>query len=519
MSEDLNNIEFDKHIQERYAKHTIAPPDNLWSKINNEAALLETDVLRKRAVFYKWFSFSLIALLGGVVILYQSNNNGKIPQEGLNDSKNSIEQNKNDLLVKEGENLGLKKTTKINSIKDVSSSNTQNKSEKLTNYTGLEIIDNTETKEIATTSIENERIKESYKGEGVDDNEAVSEVNNQEKIASEELLPINESIETSSPLILDNEKVENQSNTNRIIDSLTTVIVDLTQQLKSKDSINISDSNSVKMAESNTNNAVIPPIIPEKTLSRITVSALFLPTYSYRSLKLENSINDNELYNTNKIAKIQYNAGLTIGYNISDKLTIKLGVNYSKLNNEYELNNVRPNELPIVMDPANKSITIYSSLGTTVVNNLDEFEFAGDDEDDYELDDEDDFASLTFKEEQKFTFLNFPLTIGYELGKGKLKLVVEAGMVTSFTIRSSSKIDIANINKPENSIEIKDYHNIKSLNLSGTISVGAKYDLTKRFSLLLTPTYNNSFTNINKDNSSKIKPYSINFTTGLQYRF
>jgi len=516
VSEDLNNIEFDKHIQERYAEHAISPPDNLWSQINNEAALLETGVLRKRVVFYKWLSFSLIALLGGVVILYQLNNNDKIPQGGLNDSKNIIEQNKNDFLVKEDkETLAFKNSERITSDEINPTSTSQNNNEKLDNYIHSEIKNNIKTKEIAITNTENESAKTPYPV--FNDKQITSRTNNNDTITSKEPLPKNEEIVNLPSLIIDEKKIENESNANYIIDSLTTVIVDLTQQLEKQDSVLNTDSNFVEIAESSNNNAIVPPIIPEKTLSRITVSALFLPTYSYRSLK--NGANAADFYNKNQRVKIQYNTGLNVGYNITDKWTVRLGVNYSKLTNEYELNNVRPNELPIVMDPDNKSITVNSSLGTIVVNNLSEFEFAGDDEDDYELDDEDDFASLTFKEEQKFTFLHFPITIGYELGKGKIKLVVDAGIVISSIIGSSSKIDITNINKPENSIEIKDYHNTKGFYVGGIISLGAKYDLTKRFSLLLIPTYNNSFTNINKDHSSKIKPYSINFTTGLQYRF
>ncbi len=65
----------------------------------------------------------------------------------------------------------------------------------------------------------------------------------------------------------------------------------------------------------------------------------------------------------------------------------------------------------------------------------------------------------------------------------------------------------------------QDYHQTKSFGIGGTISIGAKYDITKRFSILFLPRYNNFFTNINNDSATKIKPYNFNFSTGLQYRF
>lgn len=307
-----------------------------------------------------------------------------------------------------------------------------------------------------------------------------------------------------------------KKNEKTIVDSLTNVIVELNEQLNNQDSISDNDTDTLDIA-SKPDSTTVPPVVSEKSLSKITVSAVFLPTYSYRSLQ-DAGGNATDFYNTNQNASFQYNAGIGVGYNISNKLTVNLGVDYNKLNQEVKLNDKRPKELPILQDPDNKKITFYSSLGTVEATNV-EFDFAGDDQDDIDLDDEDDFASLNFKEEQKFTFLNIPVTLRYELGKKRFKLLLQGGVITSITLSSSSKITLANIHKPEDIIEVKDYHQTKSFSFGGTISIGAKYDITKRFSVLFLPTYNNFFTNLNNDSATKIKPYNFNFSTGLQYRF
>jgi len=258
-------------------------------------------------------------------------------------------------------------------------------------------------------------------------------------------------------------------------------------------------------------------VIAEKTLSKITTALFFIPNYSYRGFQAASSTS--EFYKTNDKAKLRFSFGANVGYSILDKLTVHIGVSYHKLKNEIEVNDARPKELPIIMDPNNNSITINSSLGTVVATNLGRFKFEGDDEDDIYLDDEDDFASLNYKEEQEFVLLDIPLTMRYEMGKGKLKLLIEAGLIASIVMKDQSKIEISNVYSPDEIVSVKNFHQTKKMTLSGTIGVGVKYNLTKRFSLLIIPSYNNSFMDINKDNASTIKPKSLNFSTGLQFQF
>ncbi|PCJ24804.1 MAG: hypothetical protein COA97_09095 [Flavobacteriales bacterium] len=546
MSEEEENIVFDKHIKQKYAGHTVSPPKELWRNINNEAALLETDALRKRIIFYKVLSLALAVFLIGSVIFYPFNEETKIAQNNPIEVKNDFKPKKNNPTKKGKQNIVLKNNSVNKNHIETNSENELSSKKLKIERTFLEekpVHKNNVTPEIiqakkiiAPNNIsDKEPIKSTYSEELTDNQKNLANAtspkekeiappttNKNTDIQLEENdnqinVPILTNTTTPSDIFADNLTQSTQKNQQHTIDSLTNFIAELTAPSTKEEPIINNDSISAELNPA-PNSSPVPPIVTENTLSKVSLSALFLPTYSSRSLK--NITNNSEnFYNNNQPVKIQYNAELNVGYQFSNKWIVSLGINYSSLSQELDLKDKRPNELPILMDPDNNKMIIYSSLGTIEANNLNDFDFAGDDEDDIFLDDEDDFASLNFREEQRFTFLNVPLTIGYIMGKKKLKLIVQVGLVSSFTIKSSSKIEIANIYKEDNIIEIKNYHQTTGVNLGATLSTGAKYDVGKRFSILFLPTYNTSFTNLNKNNSSTIKPYSISLSTGLQYHF
>ena len=491
MSEELENIEFDKHIRERYANHGVPPSEKLWAKIDNNAAQLETSTIKNRLAFYKWITLGLSLLLVGTIIYYQfGTNNKKIAllsknNNGIEKVSNKTSHSINTVEIKETKN----KTSSIASTSNtIDKESIETKNSKNNQFIKIESTNLKITK--TTANNKNEKIIESSnKSDQISSNKTIktTKKNSNKKITPSFKKKIYYSlVDKKMNTITDipDEKQTNQIENNEIqfsaenkeeltrftetdknentsinngFEKPNEVIVELPNE--TMELITPIQSNSININRTEIKSRIIspPPIIPEKTLSRLTLSILFLPTYSSQFLTLSDNSKATELYNTNNTNKIQFNAGLTIGYNISNNLTVKLGANYSKLNNEYALNNVRPNELPIIIDPINKSIQINSALGTVLAENLDEFEFAGEGEDDYELNDEGDFASLSYKEEQKFTFIHFPLTIGYELGKGKIKLIVDLGIVTSYITKSSSKIEIINSNRPQEIIKKENY--------------------------------------------------------------
>ncbi len=545
MSEDLENMEFDKQIKKRYADESVSPPDNMWGKINYEATQLEATLLKQRISFYKWFSFSLITLLIGVSVISQFNNKNEAELANINANETSI-RDKNDLLgneVVEEKHLGNSSVGKnnvsetnskvaldivednqqhINTNRDFSESTENSDNNYTSNPTDRNNHSNDRSKtkknKVVSNKAENSIDNETTLSEKTENNTTplAHKNENSDKVTNEiekkePNANFNDTEAKTSNNARNNDTRElplttiniNSDNDKEIIDSLTNVIVDLTNKLAIQDSIFNTDS-IIEEPLANTNSAQAPPpIIPEATLSRIIVSALFSPIYSHRSLDGARET----FYNKHQVGKFTYSPEINIGYNISNNWIIKVGINYSKLNSDINLKSVFPQEVPIRINTTDESITFFSSLGEVTTAEIDEFEY-----------DEDDLL-VDYEERQYVTFINIPIRAEYEIGKKSFKLSLNAGIVTSFILSSESRIKIRANNNSKTDVEIRDFEQTNSFNLGGAVGIGAKYEITKHLSLMFIPSYNRAFTSFIKNDTDKITPYSYNFSIGLQYRF
>jgi len=538
MSDDFDNIKFDKLIQQKYAEHESAVPEHLWKNIDSAASQRKITTLSKRIFWYRWLTLSLVVTIFGVVIYYQTNfvenkNVSQIAknQRQIDESIIGIESKIIPNLKSNKKNNKYKKPQKLTSIKERKSVETQQENLKQISkkrlisekkegvYFSNEIDSNkskakkeTPNNELMVKGIgtikkqNNSTTTEEKTITTVEENSQL--VNN--KAIDFEINPINkETITSNKDKVVSQETILN----NQINDSILPVISEVLGSLDNyeKDTILI-DSTNVNDAITDTS-----LLVSEKNLSKINISLLFMPGLS--TVGIIPKGNSNKIYNSAEENHFQFSAGANLGYQISNKFSISVGVGYRKFNNEFKQDVARPNELPMLINPTNNSVTINSSLGTILIEDVGSFNFAGDDEDDVFLDDEDDFADLNFKEEYSFVLLDLPLAINYEIGKGKLKLLVGGGLTTSIVINNKSKIEISNVYIPESPLIIENFHDTKKVTLSGMVSVGLKYNLSNHISLLMLPSYNKSIMNINNNNSSEIKPSSIIFSTGIGYQF
>jgi len=545
MSDDFDNIKFDKLIQQKYAEHESAVPEHLWKNIDSAASQIKITTLSKRIFWYRWLTFSLVLTIFGVVIYYQTNRseNKNVSQiaknqiqtnELINESIIGIESKIIPNLESNKKNNKHKKPQKLTSIKERKSVETQqenlkqiskkrlisekkegiyfpNEIESNKSKTKKETLNNElMVKGIGTIKKQNNSTTTEEKTittvEEVEENSQL--VNN--KAIDFEINPINnETITSNKDKVVSQETIFN----NQINDSILPVISEVLGFLDNY------EKDTVLIDSTNVNDAITDTslLVSEKNLSKINISLLFMPGLSTVGIKPKS--NSNKIYNSAEENHFQFSAGANLSYQISNKFSISVGVGYRKFNNEFKQDAARPNELPMLINPTNNNVTINSSLGTILIEDVGSFNFAGDDEDDVFLDDEDDFADLNFKEEYSFILLDLPLAINYEIGKGKLKLLVGGGLTTSIVINNKSKIEISNVYTPESPLIIENFHDTKKITLSGMVSVGLKYNLSNHISLLMLPSYNKSIMNINNNNSSEIKPSSIIFSTGIGYQF
>ncbi len=547
MSDDFDNIKFDKLIQQKYAEHESAVPEYLWKNIDGAASQIKTATLSKRIFWYRWLTLSLVLTIFGIVLYYQTNSseNKNVSQIAKNEIKTNelIIGTESEIIpnLTNKEENKLKKSKKIGLNKKINSEKIQQKNLKITskkrvtlnqkedsnNYfeSSNENITTKETKSILNNKLIEENPKDNFLPESKinHDNPKL----NEEKISStqeENLQVINNKTSDIEINSTDNEIIDIEENVIKQetipVDQINNTVLPISPEVSNpinnydKDTILIDSTNIIEVITDKTDTSAI---IPENNLTKINISLLFIPGLS--TVGIIPKSNSSKIYNSSKENHFQYSAGVNLGYQISNKFSVSVGVGYRKFNNEFKQDAARPNELPMLINPTNNSVTINSSLGTILIDDVGSFNFAGDDEDDVFLDDEDDFADLNFKEEYSFILLDLPLALNYEIGKGKLKLLVGGGLTTSIVINNKSKIEISNVYAPESPLIIENFHDTKKITLSGMVSVGLKYNLSRHISLLILPSYNKTIMNINNNNSSEIKPTSMSFSTGIGYQF
>lgn len=538
MSDDFDNIKFDTLIQQKYAEHESAVPEHLWKNIDSAASQRKITTLSKRIFWYRWLTLSLVVTIFGVVIYYQTNfvenkNVSQIAknQRQIDESIVGIESKIIPNLKSNKKNNKYKKPQKLTLIKERKSVETQQ--ENLKQISKKRLISEKKEGIYFSNEIDSNKSKAKketpnnelmVKGIGIikkqnnsttTEEKTITTVEESSQLVNNKAIDFeinsvdNEAITSNKDKVVSQETIFN----NQVNDSILPVISEVLEPLDNY------EKDTILIDAINVNDAIIDTslLVSEKNLSKIDISLLLMPGLS--TVGIIPKSNSNQIYNSAEENHFQFSAGANLGYQVSNKFSINVGVGYRKFNNEFKQDVARPNELPILINPTNNSVLINSSLGTILIEDVSSFNFAGDDEDDVFLDDEDDFADLNFNEEYNFVLLDLPLAINYEIGKGKLKLLVGGGLTTSIVINNKSKIEISNVYIPESPLIIENFHDTKKVTLSGIVSIGLKYNLSNHISLLMLPSYNKSIMNINNNNSSEIKPSSIIFSTGIGYQF
>ncbi len=537
MSDDFDNIKFDKLIQQKYVEHESAVPEHLWKNIDSAASQIKITTFSKRIFWYRWLTLGLVLTIFGVVIYYQTNhsenmNVSQITKDQIqtNESIIGIESKIIPNLESNKKNNKHKKPQKLTSIKERKSVETQQ--ENLKQISKKRLISEKKEGIYFPDEINSDNLK--AKKETLNDELIVKGIgtikkqNNSTTTEEKTITTVEKNLQLINDKAIDFEinSVENETITSKdkVVNQETISINKTNDSIlpTTSEALSLLDNyekDTILIDSTNVNDAITDTslLVSEKNLSKINISLLFMPGLS--TVGIIPKSNSNKIYNSAEENHFQFSAGANLGYQISNKFSISVGVGYRKFNNEFKQDAARPNELPMLINPTNNSVTINSSLGTILIEDVGSFNFAGDDEDDVFLDDEDDFADLNFKEEYSVVLLDLPLAINYEIGKGKLKLLVGGGLTTSIVINNKSKIEISNVYTPESPLIIENFHDTKKIILSGMVSVGLKYNLSNHISLLMLPSYNKSIMNINNNNSSEIKPSSIIFSTGIGYQF
>ncbi len=265
-------------------------------------------------------------------------------------------------------------------------------------------------------------------------------------------------------------------------------------------------SNTAKTDTINQINNPLPPIEPNKTLSRVSLIAFFSPDYSSRILM--NGANSTASgYNKGEVPQFAFKSGLRIGYDLSDNWNIQIGATYSYMEQKSTPMNLN-------IDSSETEHTRYSfSTSTGIVD------FSSDDFK------EDDAGSLSkskvyslYSAKEKIQFINVPMLVRYRFLNKKISAYFLGGITANFIVSKQVKLDV--LNQPGNlTANTNKISGLRSMNGGFLCGVECHYNLYKGIGVLLAPTITGSFTSINKNTPVKSYPFSLGLAAGLIYHF
>lgn len=115
---------------------------------------------------------------------------------------------------------------------------------------------------------------------------------------------------------------------------------------------------------------------------------------------------------------------------------------------------------------------------------------------------------------QNFEYLEIPVYLRYTLIDSRFDVEMIGGFSSNFMVGNNAYIEN---NSGKNLIgSTKD---MESLNYSGTLGVGLKYGLSKRFYLNVEPRIKYYLNSLNSNSAVTYKPYTVGVFTGLSYEF
>jgi len=246
-------------------------------------------------------------------------------------------------------------------------------------------------------------------------------------------------------------------------------------------------------------------VIDEEKLNkkRWSVSPNIAPVY-FNSLGSGSSI-DSKFNNSNKTGEINMSYGVAANYAISDKLTVRAGVNQVNLgyntNDVIVYNNIQPSDngkplRNVALNQASQTLSFLSADGLNFAEVPDVVA-----------------TNISSSIEQRLGFVEVPVELEYKLSDKKLGFSVIGGFSTLFLTNNEVYSTLQNDRRL-----IGEATNVNKTSFSANLGVGLKYKMSEKINLNLEPVFKYQL-NTFSDTSGDFKPYVIGVYTGFSFRF
>ncbi len=235
------------------------------------------------------------------------------------------------------------------------------------------------------------------------------------------------------------------------------------------------------------------------------------PTYSYRSLgggsfQTPDEEVDQSYFNDIESGLSTVGGGISLAYNFSERLSIGSGLYLSRIGQE--------NDDVIAYDSPGSGYMyrLGTSSGTVSINPA-KFEQVMI----RQLDDSKDsvpgdyLVNGTFV--QNLDYIDVPLVLNYKVLNKRFSVNLSGGLSPGLLVNNRSYFDVDG-----QKIQTGITENIKPMIFNSVIGIGMAYDISKKVSVNLSPTFKYSLSPVNKGSALKYHPYSISLFTGIAYK-
>lgn len=238
--------------------------------------------------------------------------------------------------------------------------------------------------------------------------------------------------------------------------------------------------------------------------SRFSVDATFSPEYAGRILtNANNGIgNTAEYYNDKeKLDQPIYAAHLKIGYSLTDRWKVKLGVGYNYFSQTSNLisdtlGSLQFDSHTCIIQTSAGRINFSSSLFHPFINHPEK-------------------TPINYRTSEKYEYLAIPLLFQYKLKENRTSWNVVAGVSANVLIKSTLRLDI----NDNNTVIFNHINGLQKTYFNFVFGIAIERDLWKRCYFSLMPLLEGAFTPVNEGGTVKTYPYYTGLQLGLGYRF
>lgn len=204
---------------------------------------------------------------------------------------------------------------------------------------------------------------------------------------------------------------------------------------------------------------------PTSEFKRVLFGVNISPDYCYRTLENNDGSATSsaiiDLRNQDEQFKIGYTAGLNICYNLSRKLGLELGAQYSNKGYAMKQDDLTFGDL---IDP--RYGFVYNTSTTNGTS-----------------------APVKAKFIFNHIYLDVPIRAIYSFGVKRVHLFTSVGVTTNISLKAT-QTNVLELENGETKRENQDQQeNFKSINVSPSVSLGVDYEISKKLNLRAEPTF------------------------------